>query len=337
MLVNRENLKEALEIVRPGLARKEIITQTTSFAFVDGHVVTYNNEISIRHPVPGIDIRGAVAAEQLYKLLDKLTKEEVEIELINNEVLIKCGRVKAGLAIQEEILLPLKEFEEEKHWYVLTGDFIKGLDFVVRVCSRESSRPLLNCVHVNEAGFVEASDGYRIARFTVPSHTFPHTFLIPAQTVMEIITLAPQEVAWGQGWVHFRANQQTILSCRVFEGVYPNTDSYLLAEGLAVTFPQTMMEVLERAVVFAKRDSFLSESVTVSLAKNRLKMKSEAEAGTGWFEEELNMKYDGKEVQFAITPHLLKDILTSTKDCIIAKGKLKFREETWEYITLLRG
>lgn len=337
MLINRANLKEALEMVRPGLARKEIMTQTTSFAFIDGHVVTYNNEISLRHPLTGINFQGAIVAEQLYKFLDKLNKEEIDVERVKNEIVIKCGRAKAGLAIQEEILLPLKEFEEEKKWYELTEDFIKGLRFVVRVCSKESSRPLLNCVHINENGFVEASDGFRIARFTIPLYNFPYTFLLPAQTIMEIITLSPQEIAWGQGWVHFRANQQTILSCRLFDGVYPNTNAYLIADGARVVFPQTIMDVLERAVVFAKRDSFLLESVTVTLSNNRLKMTSEAEEHTGWFEEEINMKYDDEEVVFSITPHLLKDILMATKECIISKGKLKFNEETWEYITLLRG
>ena len=67
MKVNKEKLRQALEIVRPGLANKEVIEQATSFAFMDGRVVTYNDEISISHPVEGIEIEGAVKADQLYQ------------------------------------------------------------------------------------------------------------------------------------------------------------------------------------------------------------------------------------------------------------------------------
>jgi len=52
--VNRVELKEALERVRPGLASKDIIDQATSFAFLKDRVVTYNDEISISHPVKGL-------------------------------------------------------------------------------------------------------------------------------------------------------------------------------------------------------------------------------------------------------------------------------------------
>ena len=63
MQINRQNLQKALEIVKPGLSNKEIIEQTTSFAFIDGKVVTYNDEISICHPVEGLTLEGAVKAD----------------------------------------------------------------------------------------------------------------------------------------------------------------------------------------------------------------------------------------------------------------------------------
>jgi len=39
MKINKKELKEALEIVKPGLANKEMIEQSTSFAFLKGKVI----------------------------------------------------------------------------------------------------------------------------------------------------------------------------------------------------------------------------------------------------------------------------------------------------------
>jgi hypothetical protein len=55
MKIQKTNLIQALEKVRPGLSAKEAILQSTSFAFLNGCVVTYNDEISLSHPVEGCD------------------------------------------------------------------------------------------------------------------------------------------------------------------------------------------------------------------------------------------------------------------------------------------
>ena len=78
MKIATSKIKEALAIVKPALANKEILEQTTSFAFLNGRVVTYNDEISISHPFES-DFEGAVKAEELYGLLSRTTKEEVSL------------------------------------------------------------------------------------------------------------------------------------------------------------------------------------------------------------------------------------------------------------------
>ena len=45
MKINKSELQEALAKVKPGLASKDLIEQATSFAFMDGRVVTYNDEM----------------------------------------------------------------------------------------------------------------------------------------------------------------------------------------------------------------------------------------------------------------------------------------------------
>ena len=88
MKINKSDLVSALEKVKSGLSSKEAILQSTSFAFLGGNVVTYNDEISLSHPVEGLEITGAVQATELYQLLKKLKQEEISLEVSENEILI---------------------------------------------------------------------------------------------------------------------------------------------------------------------------------------------------------------------------------------------------------
>ena len=150
--MNKTDLQNALEIVKPGLANKEMIEQSTSFAFIDGRVVTYNDEISLSHPVEGLEIEGAIQAEQLYKLLSKIKQDEIEVTTENAEIIFQAGKMKAGLTLQQEIKLPLDEISKPGKWKTLPDDFVKYIRMAMQVCSQDMSRPVLTCVHVNEDG-----------------------------------------------------------------------------------------------------------------------------------------------------------------------------------------
>ena len=81
MKLNTKDFQEALKIVKPGLARNENIEQSTSFAFKDGHIITYNDNISISHPIDDLDVTGAVIGSTLYDYVMKLKREEMELKI----------------------------------------------------------------------------------------------------------------------------------------------------------------------------------------------------------------------------------------------------------------
>ena len=347
MKIDKEKLQEALEIVKPALASKEVIEQTTSFAFINGRVIAYNDEISISHPVEGINFTGAIYAENLYKLLSKLKapkkKEEdglfmIDLEVEEAQVILSSGRTKAGLALQSEISLPLdEEVAIVGKWKDIPDpeNFRKFLKMAMGSCSRDMSTPVLTAVHVNEAGFIEASDGYKLTRCTLAQEMPIRSFLIPATSAAEVIKIYPIKIATGNGWIHFKNEEDTILSCRIFEDNFPDITQHLKVKGIKVILPQSTEKVLDKAMIFSKRDHVLEEMVTVTIGDRRLKIR--AESDTGWFEEELNIKHDGDQIQFYVTPYLLKDILAETQECVIGESKLKFNGEGWEYVSMLRN
>ena len=80
MKIKKEELLKALAAVKPGLSSKDVIEQSTSFAFMGGHVVTYNDEIAVRYPVD-LEIEGAIRANELYSFLSKIKDKEIDLEV----------------------------------------------------------------------------------------------------------------------------------------------------------------------------------------------------------------------------------------------------------------
>jgi DNA polymerase III sliding clamp (beta) subunit (PCNA family) len=337
MKINKTDLLAALETVKPGLASKETtIEQSTSFAFMNDRIVTYNDEISISHPVEGLEITGAVNANELYNLLAKLKKEEIEIDVENSELHLKCGKAKAGLTLQEEIKLPIDEMGSVGKWKTIPEGLLKAMKFAMGSTVNDNTQPILKCVHVNQTGFVEASDSFRISRVTLQEKLPVNTFLIPAPSVAKVVRMAPIKMAEGEGWIHFKTEVGTIISCRVYaDDSFPDTTPFLKVKGEQVTLPETTKEVLEKAMVFCKGNGIGDETVEISLENGKLKIKSQSESG--WFEEEIRIKYAGESIVFSITPYMLKDILLETLDCTISKDRLMFTGDNWVYVTVLRN
>lgn len=336
MKINKQELVEALGIVKPGLANKEIIEQSTSFAFLGDKVITYNDEISISHPITGLDLQGAVQADNLYKFLGKIKDETLNFELKDNEILLKTGRAKAGLLLQAEIKLPLEEVSGKKQWIDLPKDFVKFMSFAMTSCSRDMSRPVLTCVHIDQSGIIEASDSYRITHCDLKEELQFNTFLLPAISAVEVVKINPTSISIGKGWVHFKAEDETIISCRIINDKFPDTTPILNVKGTRLILPQTTNEILEKAMVFAKRDHILDEMVMITIHEKKLIINAKNE--TSWYEEDVNMNYNGEKIVFSITPYLLKSILSETKECTISNEitKIKFEGEGWQYVTLLR-
>lgn len=337
MKIKKEELKEALAIVKPGLANKELIEQSTSFAFVNGRVVTYNDEVSISHPVKGLELTGAIKAEELYSLLGKLKEDEIEIEVTNKEIQITCGRTKAGLVLEEEIKLPLEEIGELTGWQDLPKDFIEGLSFVLPACGRDMSRAVLTCVHIVPVGGVEASDGFKVARYKLESKMpFEDDFLLPATAAKLIVTKNVKQIIKSEGWAHFLTEEGSIISCRILYDKFPDVHPHLsITDGVELTLPNSLEEVMDRARVFTSGMSDMDESVLITIDNNKLMVESKN--SSGWFKEQVNMKYKDKKIMFGVTPILFGKILNKNNTCKIGENKILFKEANkWEYMLLLR-
>lgn len=340
MKINRLELMKALSMVRPGLASRELIEQSTSFAFLEGSVATYNDEISVTHPVPELkDVSGAVDATELYSLLDRMTHEEVEIITSDKEMLVKSGRARAGLVLQVDLTLPLEDVTSDKEWNDLPEGLINALRFAMLSCSNDMSRPILTCVHIN-GHHVEGSDNIRLTQYKLEGEVCDVPLLIPSSSIRDLVNYDIVQIAKGvsKGWVHFRTEANTTFSCRLMGADYPNITPILKVEGTEVSIPKELEDVLMRAEVFSKRDIKLDEEVVISLDNKRLSVK--ARSDSGWFEETVRMKYEGDPVSFSVHPEFLKSMCEVDSTCILStnpRGRMKFMGDKWVHIISLKG
>jgi len=331
MKINKTELQTALEKVKPGLAQKEVIEQATSFSFLGDRVVTYNDEISISHPVKGLNVKGAIKAQALYEFLNKIKKDEIDIEWEENQVIIKAGRSTAGLVFEQEVKLPInEEIGKVKEWKKLPENFIEALKFCYPCCSQDMSRPALTCVNITKES-IQASDSYQIVQHKLDEE-MPEECLIPASAVKELIKYAVKEVTKGESWIHFRTEDRTVFSSRVLNESFPNISKHLTTEGEEFDFPRNINQILERANVFSKKEAAGGDIPTINITIKEGRVEIFAKNEYGWFQEEMRTKYEGKPVKFSIGIGFLIGLFDKLRNCVIGTDRIGFSGEKWQHI-----
>ncbi len=333
MKINKAELQKALEKVKPALANKELIEQTTSFAFKDGRVVTYNDEISISHPVNNLDITGAIKAQALYEFLNKIKQDEIDIEWEENQLIIKAAKAKAGLVLEQEVKLPVEEIGEIQKWKPVPDDLIPALKFCNPCCSQDMSRPILTCVHVSGKA-IEASDSYQIVRHSLENKIPIKPFLLPSSSVRELVKYDIKEMAEGEGWAHFKTEEGTIFSSRILSGEFPDVGKLLEFDGVDFDFPKKTLSALEKAQVFSK-SAFNSgdlPTISITIIDGAINITSKNEYG--WFEESVRSKHvnQGDPINFMIGIEFLVNLLSQLQACLIGEDRVKFEGENWIHV-----
>lgn len=341
MKINKNDLQEALSIVKPGLATKELLVQTTSFAFIGGRVITYNDEISISHPINGIDFTGAIKAEELYGLLTKIKEDEIEIEVTGDELKIKAGKVKAGLRLETDINLPLQESPNEWKKIKKASQFIEYIKLAGQTCGTDMSDSKLTCVCVRGKNII-GSDGQRLIQCSLKHEMPVKEFLLPAINVVELIKIKPTHIQLEEDWIYFKNDKGTIFSCRTVKDIYMpqhSIDPHLLIDEKAkIKFPDNILEILSRVMSFSKREFALEEIIEVTIKNGKVTFSAETENTKSWIKEKMIIK-SNVNLFFSITPSLFIDILKSTKICQIDKSMTKGKfilKDRWEYIVMFR-
>jgi DNA polymerase III sliding clamp (beta) subunit (PCNA family) len=330
--IQREELIRDLDQVKPGLSSREFIEQSSCFCFQDGVVMTFNDEIACRKRTV-LPINGAIQAQVLRDILDKLPDAELTVEEgENGEVIFKGKRRAFGMVKDAEIHLPINQVENpsEDQWKPLPKTFLEALKLVRHCVSTDESKFLLTCIHLTPKG-MESCDNLQMIRYRFPTG-LTEKVLVRGSSLSQILDLGMESVCLTPSWIHFRNESGLVLSCRRFADEYPDLSPLTQFEGYPIRIPQGLKEASERAAVFA-RDRAGDPLIEVTLREDRIRL--EGRGLSGWYREVKRVQYRGPELRFFISPDLLAHLSEHYSDAQISDERLKVEGENWVYVTVL--
>lgn len=329
MKINREQLLTDLRMVQPGVSQREFLEQSSCFCFLQGTVMTFNDEICCRKKTD-LDITGAVQADVLLEILEKIDDPELLVSESPGEIRFK-GEQKAFAVVKDsEVLLPVEQVEEPGEWKPLPQEFSHSVELVKQCVSSDESKFVLTCIHITPE-YIEACDNHQLMRCRMKTGV-PEPILVRGSSIVEAVQYGIDHISVTESWVHFKNDQDLIFSCRRYVEKYPNLDPIISFTGAPVQLPKAIAKAAERAAVFAS-DQAGDPLIEVSIDGKEVRIRGEGVSG--WYEEIGGVEYEGPEMRFLISPVLLCHIAENYDKAIITEGRLKVSGPDWEYVTVL--
>lgn len=328
MKIKRTELLKQLESVVPGLSSgREVVEQPSHFTFrADGKVMTYNDEVACVGDCL-LTLNGACPAAELLGLLRKLPDDEIVVEVAEGELRIKGGSRKAGIRMEAISSLPVDAVEQPGKWRRLPEGFWDAVTTVGQCASKDESQFILTCIHLTEK-HVEACDRFQLARY--PIETGLIGVLLKSSAVKELAGMGMVGVSCTESWVHFRDKAGLVLSCRKYEGQYPDLDAFLQVKGTKTKLPKGLADAVAKAEVFSgaeKDDNVLR----VDLRPDKLRLTGRGP--NGWYSETVAIEYAGEPTEFTIAPKMLLEICRRADECVIGDGRIKVATDKFEYVS----
>jgi DNA polymerase III sliding clamp (beta) subunit (PCNA family) len=141
---------------------------------------------------------------------------------------------------------------------------------------------------------LETSDNYAITRCTLAStHQGARCILIPRESASVLLKFDPTAFTWTGDWLHFKTKQNAVVSCRTFEGVFPDLSRCLSLEPKKfIEFPPNFLTILKRVSKITPKNDFLQKDAKISIGKGVLTICVRVGDG-GQFQESCPVDFKG--------------------------------------------
>lgn len=250
MILKRNELKEKLNILSKAYSQK---TAFPSLQFVkfDNDTLTVSNHNATIVTKFNTGIQALIPFRQLSDIANKLTAEDLDLTINDNQAVIKCGRSK--------FTLNLGDFNEFPNFNILNdidglkvncSEFISVISSINYATSNNEKRPILTGINFSE--FAVATDSFRLARI---NKDLGLRCTIARSDIDNLISILK-----GSESVLIRNNNNTatfefgdtIYQTRLLDGNYPDT-SRLIAKDCYYTIKvdrQRLIESIDRVNIF---------------------------------------------------------------------------------------
>lgn len=329
MQIKKMELLNALESVKPGLASKEIVEQSTCFVFQNNQIAAYNDVVAVSFPFE-LGVEGAVVSKELISLMHKVKDKEIEVYEKDNEFRIDGEKFKSAITMEKEIALPLDFLKTKIKFKPLPEGFEGAIKACAFSAAKETDYPNLSNIHI-DGDIVESCDNFRATRCKIKK--MKEEVLFPASAIRGLLNYHFDHYGLTDGWIHLTKENGAIFSCRTYKDKYPNLKPFFIMKGRPVRLPKELSEILDRSDVFSL-DSGKQETITIHIKPKEIVVRGENQYG--WFEETADVKRRGKETfSFATSPRLLKDILKHSSRVLIGERSMLFKAKAFDHSVVL--
>lgn len=339
MQVDRKELLQQLQKVQAALGKKYRFDQAGCFVFTDGKIIAYD-ELSMIVSPTSLELEGAVYADELLQILNKLKNDTVTLSVEDAQIVLKAGRSKSGIRYEKEVLIPVSNilFDYDEKKAVKVPETLLPALLRAKFCAaKRDNDGKFNGIQVRD-GFVYSTDRYRIFQAPVKGAKKMPTFLIPFGCIDALVSHAPTHMHITEKWAFFRNADGLLICVRLIlpdtDDPYPDLSGHMDVEGHELIMPAGILEAIDKANVFTRTAHEDEMFVELTLKPGQVIVRGEG--GFGWYEESVVAKeYQGDALTFASHPEFLRDILPLVQAATLGENTILFEGEDFKYVFVL--
>lgn len=322
--MNRKDLLATLELVAPALAQENLIPMYQNFCFKTGVVYAYRDTIGIIGPCV-LEDEFAVHGKTLMEMIRASSVKEVEIELQNENILVKAGRSKIKLPFFPSSDFLFHEPEDETWDLMLDIDkhFIRGLQLCLPGTAVDHTMPALMGITImgGKDTYLYSCDGDSISRFNLhKENTKSVQYVMPTSFCEALLKIAGKTGARlgqlyvnGQWAVAEMANDYRILG-RIIENPEPlkfeaEIKKIVKKEPEYISIPSAMTQALSRARIIAEPENKATE-----IAINSGKINLITETHMGAVKDTIAFKGKHPAIEFKVDAKLMSRAIDVTQE-----------------------
>ncbi len=341
MKTKKQDLINILTIVRPGLAKKGIVEESNNFIFSGKNILTYNDKICIAYPFE-TDFQCSVPANEFYRIVSGIDKEELELTLKNNKLSIKAQKTKAELSAGtgENILTMVDGLEldsVQKKMKPLPTDFIEGISLCALSSSKDQTNPVLTCLFINN-NIIASTDDFRISEYLMKGK-IETCMLIPAASILELTRFDVKKYAIDihGAWAYFLSDDNLLFCCRLVAGEFPNYSTFF--EGFdreEIQLPENIKQAISSSAVLTEGEMDVEKEISVEIKSGKIRCKGQNQIG--WIEIENDIVFNtDRDINFSINPFFFEKILSHTNSMFIGENKALFKSGDFRHLIALKA
>ena len=332
-----KEILNVLNLVKPGVATKDIVESLSYFYFTGHEVIAYNDLIAISHKLE-TPFKTFIKAKDFLSILSNLNSEEIEFahSKEKSSLKIKSGTFKSTIpTITDKVFVKkikkINESIEGAKFIDINNEILEAIDLCQHTTSSNEAEGTLTCVKVSKDA-VMSTDSKRLSYVKLKKNS-PFEFFIKATTIPELIKIKATKMAIGSAWYHFKNEEGCVFSIREIKGTFPDITEILNVEGTQIELPEDLTKGLDLVSIFADE---LSPTVVLSIEKGKCTLEITTEKGKASYFSK-NIKYKGEPLSIKINPGFLYAMLKHTTSLTLGTKLVSIEMDNFRMLTALIG